>query len=88
MTSLCLAVDLEFSLLQTTATIKTVKTEDDMTVANRRVEGVRADHLAQLNAEYYISVTERAMLVCCFQQDLWHLLFILRAVSSPSAESG
>lgn len=88
LTSLCLAVDPKFSLFQTRAIIKIMKTEDDNRVANRRVEGVRADHLAQRNSEYYVSVTERVMLVCCFQQALWHLLFILRVISSPSAESG
>lgn len=45
-------------------------------MSNRNAEGVKGDDLAQLNSEYCISVTEGVMLVCCFQQDLWHLLFI------------
>lgn len=65
-----------------------MKTGDGNTVANERVDGVRADHLAQRDSEYYTSVTERVMIVCCFQQDLWHLLFVLSVTPSPSAESG
>lgn len=64
-----------------------MKTGDDNTVDNRRVDGVRADHLAQLDPEYFTSVTERVRIVCCFQQDLWHLLFVLNVIPSPSAES-
>lgn len=64
-----------------------MKTGDDNTEANGRVEYIRADHHAQLNSEYYTSITERVMLVYCFQQDFWHLVLLLKVVSSPSAES-